>query len=223
MIGEIIADFAVPLELHRRGNGTMVNGRYFKGAITVTPLDAAVVPAVGETLQRLPEGLRTERVIQLFSETALRTVKVAGNDADEVLYSGKLYQIHHVSDWNDQGGFYDCLAVMRAQDGEEDTSYTVYFGVSDDDAITLEADVLALSGRIETDDGDTAFTVNAGDGEYIYFVHPESFGDLTFFVEDLPGGVTELGSVTVDGVLCTIRRSVQPTLGNVAVRSEDDG
>ena len=108
MIGDIIATFAVNVTLRRRAAGTTTNGRHTLGAVTSSTIRAAVVPASGKDLLRLPEGSRTRETKRVFTTTALQL-----EPADEISYAGALYEVATVADWNDQGAYYDALMIRK--------------------------------------------------------------------------------------------------------------
>jgi hypothetical protein len=214
VIGEIIGTYEVDLTVNRRGLGLTIKGRYFPAAITAIPFKGALVPVTGKDLLRLPEGLRTQEVIRIFSQQEIRTAREPSkNEADEIYYRGEFWEVQNVSDWTDQGAFFDSLATKKSQSANVST---IYFGVGPSDVDT-ELEVLALTGRLTGNKRNAAITVTAGAALYIYYAVPSSFGACVFTVGDFPGGFSLVATEYVAGVLCDIYRSAQPNLGLTTV------
>lgn len=97
----------------RSSVGTLTNGVVVPDpSPTTLSIEAAIQPASGRQLQRLPEGKRNSESIGIWTTTALRTADVAaGVEADVVTYKGAQYQVENVRDWMDSGGFYECVAL----------------------------------------------------------------------------------------------------------------
>lgn len=111
MIGEIVADFAVPVRLRRRGFGATVKGRHAPAAPVESILSCVVTPASGNDLLRLPEARRNEETIRVFAQLPLSADKRA---PDELVYRGAVWEVANVRDWSDQGSFCDALATRKA-------------------------------------------------------------------------------------------------------------
>lgn len=122
--------------------------------------------------------------------------------------------------------------TLKASDAQTSASKTVtlsflnsiYYGkssVTSDDDIT-SAMILGLTSKLASNYKGT-FTVNAGDGEYIYFAFPASFGSSpSFSVGGFEGGfslVKTFDHTNASGasVSYNVFRSTQPNLGNTSV------
>lgn len=215
MIGEIIADYQVPFVVNRRALGTLINGRYSKAPITPIDMVGAIVPARGEDLLRLPEGLRTEAVIRIFTQDLLRTAQEpSGFEADEIFYRGVFWEVQKTDNWQDQGAFWDSLATKKAQ---SPNVAVMYFGVGLNDVNTA-IEVLELAGKLSDNKRNAAFTVVAGVDEYIFFAYPASFGAAVFTVDNFQGGFTLIDpALDIGGIDYRLYRSAQANLGAVTV------
>lgn len=71
----------------------------------------------------------------------------------------------------------------------------VYWGVSNKASLE-SADILALASSALAGSRGRTFSVNAGDGEYIYYAIPSSFGTPTFNVGGFDGGFVKVGTVS---------------------------
>lgn len=71
----------------------------------------------------------------------------------------------------------------------------VYWGVSNKASLE-SADILALASNALAGSRARTFSVNAGEGEYIYYAIPSSFGTPTFNVGGFDGGFVKVGTVS---------------------------
>lgn len=71
----------------------------------------------------------------------------------------------------------------------------VYWGVSNKASLE-SADILALASNALAGSRARTFSVSAGDGEYIYYAIPSSFGTPTFNVGGFDGGFVKAGTVS---------------------------
>lgn len=97
----------------------------------------------------------------------------------------------------------------------------VYYGVSADPA-ALESDAInALTGALASSKART-FSANAGEGEYIVYIIPSSFGAPTFNVGGFDGGFKKTKTIEHTNASgykqnYDIWQSVQPSLGSTSV------
>lgn len=97
----------------------------------------------------------------------------------------------------------------------------VYYGVSADPA-ALESDAInALTGALASSKART-FSANAGEGEYIVYIIPSSFGTPTFNVGGFDGGFKKTKTIEHTNASgykqnYDIWQSVQPSLGSTSV------
>lgn len=99
------------LAVTRRGAASIVNGLHVPGSTTSLQMTAVVVPASPEDTQVLPEGRRTERILQLFTKEPLQTPRIGVGAGDLVAVAGESYEVLHVEDWTSSGAFCRSLAV----------------------------------------------------------------------------------------------------------------
>lgn len=148
-----------------------------------------------------------------------------GNEAEETLgadvrsksYSGKTITANTTI----------TLTVTDERDAVVTKSVTisfqpkVYWGVST--KTTLDsAGILGLASSALASSKARTFTVNAGSGEYIYYVIPSSFGTPTFNVGGFDGGFSKVATVSHQNASghtqnYDVWRSVNPSLGNTSV------
>lgn len=110
-----LSTFAVPggITVRQREPGTSVDGRYVEADPAETHgVQASVQPSPQEDLELLPEGARSSKAITIWTPFALRTAEQAtGRPADQVVYGGETYQVHHVRDWEVMAGYTRAVAV----------------------------------------------------------------------------------------------------------------
>lgn len=110
-----LSTFAVPggITVLRREPGTIVDGRYVETEPVETQgVQASVQPSPQEDLELLPEGARSSKAITIWTPFALRTVEQAtGRPADQVVYEGETFEVHHVRDWGVVAGYRKAVAV----------------------------------------------------------------------------------------------------------------
>lgn len=90
--------------------GTVVSGVHTRGARTPTTILACVQPLQGEDLQRMPEALRVDEVLQAFTVQRLNGLnEVSGADADHLEVNGIDYEVQSSEPWGHLGGYYRSL------------------------------------------------------------------------------------------------------------------
>ena len=207
MIGSVIAHFDAAVQRLRPAAPVEVNGRFVPGVLTSASVNIAVVPMYGNNALRLPEGHRASDYICFFSQEEWLPVDDDPGDAqqaDRVLYNGKVYEIQTCNDWDIQGGFYEIFALRVTQN---DDLEVVLFGASEDfDTGNL------TTGRIG-DVSSFAFTANALTGQFIWFTWPDSLGDPVFAFGGFSGGFVRVDDQTIDAVLYRVYRSLHSSLG----------
>lgn len=118
--------------------------------------------------------------------------------------------------------------TLTAQDDRKSFSRSIaftfslgrYWGVSSSPTITSEG-IQYLSKELANGRGKT-FTVNASDGQYIYYCYPTSWGDAKFSVGGFEGGFDLIGTINfmnVQGYITEYRvyRSTNASLGTTTV------
>jgi hypothetical protein len=101
----------------RAGAGSYdTNGRFTAPSVSTFQINASIQPTAGRDLMRLPEGLRTQELISVWSLTPLQTASApASNQADIISYGGLNYQVQTVLDWSESGGFGKYIAQKVGQ------------------------------------------------------------------------------------------------------------
>ena len=113
-----IAAFAVAggVTIRRGSAGSDTKGRYTPGSTSdITGVEASVQPITGNELQRLPEGLRTQRPVKLYTTTEIRASSVAtGVPSDLIVWDGETWEVQFVEKhiW---GGYYKAVIIRKGQ------------------------------------------------------------------------------------------------------------
>lgn len=94
----------------RPAPSVFINGRRQNPSSTVFEVRAAVFPASGRQLERLPEGLRTSEVLRVITKTELKTAS-SGGEPDRITVRGIDYQVHQVQSWQPSGKFFEALVT----------------------------------------------------------------------------------------------------------------
>lgn len=97
----------------------------------------------------------------------------------------------------------------------------VYWGVSNKSSLE-SGDILTLASSALAGSRARTFSVNAGEGEYIYYAIPSSFGTPTFNVGGFDGGFTKVGTISHQNASgytqnYDVWKSVNPSLGQTSV------
>ena len=102
----LIADFATgSYTVTRRAAATTDgHGRNVAGATSSISIVAAVAPASGRDLLRLPEGRRANETRMVLTATALLVGgQGAANEADLISIDGASWEVQHVEVWRQPG------------------------------------------------------------------------------------------------------------------------
>jgi hypothetical protein len=101
-------DVGVPVTITRTAAPTITNGRpSAAGAATTVITTASVQPLPTKELQLLPEGMRAQGVVAVFSGVELLVLP----QPDTFVYKGATWQLSESADWSDAAGYYRYLAV----------------------------------------------------------------------------------------------------------------
>lgn len=106
-------DFASAIQVKRRAS--TVNN-YGENQLTPTTIDAvgSVQPADGETMERLPEAMRSGDVISVYTMTRLYPDGPGTQYTDIVVWNGDDYQVKKCEPFGNYGaGYYkaDCIRI----------------------------------------------------------------------------------------------------------------
>lgn len=75
------------------------------------PLQASVQPATGRQVMRLPEGLRSDETIALWTSTRLRgALEEDTSRGDRLTWQGRVYEVQIVKAWG-FAGFFEIVAT----------------------------------------------------------------------------------------------------------------
>ena len=108
MLADLIAEMATGsyVVTRRRAAVNDGHGRRIPSSTPATSLTivAAVVPASGRDLLRLPELRRANETRTIFTDTLLQVGDQAGTyDADLVTMDGEAWEVQHVETWGEPG------------------------------------------------------------------------------------------------------------------------
>jgi hypothetical protein len=110
-----VSEFAIWMDVFRFAAPTIVAGR-----VQESPKEkrirvhGSLQPLTGKELQLLPEGMRNQGVMVLFTKTKLLTVSTSECKLpDEVRHGGVCYEVTQVDDWGALGNYYRVLLTRR--------------------------------------------------------------------------------------------------------------
>jgi hypothetical protein len=101
------------LTLRRFGLGAYnAQGTWVPTAPTLSTIDAVVQPSSPRQLEQVPENERTSEGITVFTRSKLLTADVqTGQQADELVWSGRTWKVVLVEDWTAQAKYARSIAV----------------------------------------------------------------------------------------------------------------
>lgn len=110
-LGDVIMDFAVPLQRIRFGAPTVSTGGLVTAPTgTSGTIRGTVEPISTQTMNALPEALRETSRYVLYTADDIRSIdKPAGTLADRVVYAGHEMEVVWVDDWGVQGNYHRCV------------------------------------------------------------------------------------------------------------------
>lgn len=79
----------------RTAQGSRTEGHYASGASSTFPIVADVQPVAGRELKDLPEGMRAEETLVVYTTSELRALSAA-NEADTIAIDGESYRVMKV-------------------------------------------------------------------------------------------------------------------------------
>ena len=115
-LSSVIDRFAGPIERHRRAAPTYSAGGVLTlGAQTVDTIRGNVQPLDPRRAQVLREGIRESARVSVWTSDEVRTVDQAAElPPDELLWAGKLYRVHQVDEWEQQGHYRELAMTEEA-------------------------------------------------------------------------------------------------------------
>jgi hypothetical protein len=102
-IADLITSFSTgTYTVTRTSRGATTRGHVAAGSTTTFSITAAVHPAMGNDLKRLPEGRRSNETRVVYSRTELILGgQGAQYEADLISIGGQDWEVEHVETWND--------------------------------------------------------------------------------------------------------------------------
>lgn len=98
-LSDLVDSFASPCVVRRRTPGVLSQGVWLERPPTKLNILASVQPA-GREVQLLPEGLRSDEALTIFTSTRLQTAAdPAGAGSDRLEWNGNLYEAQRIDDW----------------------------------------------------------------------------------------------------------------------------
>lgn len=98
-----------------RKDGQYVKGRYQKLPPETFCAEGAIQPADADSIRMLPEGVRADTAVNVWTTCELRTARPPNQDADILLIRGEEYEVHMVKDWDFAGGYHKATCVRVGQ------------------------------------------------------------------------------------------------------------
>lgn len=118
-----MANFAATIKRRKTGTyvvtraaeGSRTKGRFVAGSTSTLNVDAVVQPMSGMEMQELPEGMRTDETIRIYSATELYTDAGGTRDPDLFAYNGNSYEVKIVNRWSEAGGYWKVIAQKKGR------------------------------------------------------------------------------------------------------------
>lgn len=112
-VSDIMADPDVSetLTISRTATPTITNGRASTETATTISIVASVQPLTSSELQFMPEGLREQELVNVYTKTELLTRPMP----DRFTYLGATYEVIDVHSWAHAAGYYQVLATRVTQ------------------------------------------------------------------------------------------------------------
>lgn len=121
-MSDCILQCRIPIDLIRRRSAPVTMGRVGETTEEVICPIASVQMSTGDDLLMLPEGMRTEEAITVYTIDKLYPGNAPDpNDPqqtiypDRICYSGETYEVKNVENWKAQGNYYKSIAVKVGQ------------------------------------------------------------------------------------------------------------
>jgi hypothetical protein len=101
--------------VERRAKGQLVNGRHVRAEATTFNAEGAIQNSDADTIAMLPEGVRKDASITIWTTTQLRTAEDDVAEADRVTARGVVWEVHQVKTWEREGNFFRAVCVKVGQ------------------------------------------------------------------------------------------------------------
>lgn len=110
----LLRRFQSAFSVVRYASGTYVNGHYTgpAGSPATLSMTGSVLNPTGAERKLLPDGVRVEDVIVLYTDQQLKVMDPSlASSGDKVSYKGNTYRVFSVAPWDEHGGFWKSMAV----------------------------------------------------------------------------------------------------------------
>ena len=122
-MSDCIIECAIPFTLvRRRGSTAVVMGRVQEPTREQSCPTGTIHVSSGKDLKMLPEGMRTEEAITIYTIDKLYSGEAPDPEdpaltvyPDHILYEDEEYEVKNVAPWKKQGNFYVSIAVKVGQ------------------------------------------------------------------------------------------------------------
>lgn len=106
---DMVNSFSVPgVQLQRYAPGAYgLDGRYIQGSSTLVPIVASIQQPSPAQLKRMPEGLRVEDTITVYTSATLNLAP----KADRIAYKGDVFEVQALLDWVANGNYVAALCT----------------------------------------------------------------------------------------------------------------
>lgn len=101
--------------VERRDAGTIVNGRHVRAEAYTFKAEGAVQNSDADTIAMLPEGVRTNDIITIWTNAKLRTAEDDKHEADRITVRDVVWEVHQVKTWQREGNFFRAVCVKVGQ------------------------------------------------------------------------------------------------------------
>ena len=109
-LSDVVGQFATGSYVVTRRTTTIVNGRRsVSGSPTTVTITGSVQPVDGDKVKALPEGVRLEDTLVLYTPTALQIGGSTTLEPDVVAANGGNYRLLSRLEWAAAGGYYKYL------------------------------------------------------------------------------------------------------------------
>lgn len=105
-----------PFLIRRPGQGSYTKGHWIRPDAEEFEGTGAIFPASEETIQMLPEGVRSRETKEVFTACELFTADAKTNrEADILVLRDIDFEVHMIWDWREAGGFFHAVCVKMDQ------------------------------------------------------------------------------------------------------------
>jgi hypothetical protein len=96
--------------------GMRMGGRWVDSSPITGAATASIQPAIGESLELLPQGTRTTDAIEVWGTSEMRPLRrEEGKPADRIVWKGREYSAEVVEDWWQHGRYWFAVCAVVDQ------------------------------------------------------------------------------------------------------------